>query len=60
MKRILGKVNETVVEQWDLNEYKNKKIVMYPEAKEHSREAHLKDYDSIEDYYYVIWILLKI
>lgn len=54
MKRILGEVSNEVVENWDLQEYKSKKIVMYPEAKEHSKERHLTDYESEEDYYIVM------
>ena len=54
MKRILGKVSNEVVEKWQLYEYKNKKIVMYPEAKEHSKDRHINDYKSVDDYYYVM------
>lgn len=54
MKRILGEVSNEVVEKWQLYEYKNKKIVMYPEAKEHSKDRHINDYKSVDDYYYVI------
>lgn len=54
MKRILGEVSNEVVEKWQLYEYKNKKIVMYPEAKEHSKDRHINDYKSVDDYYYVM------
>lgn len=54
MKRILGEVSNEVVEKWQLYEYKNKKIVMYPEAKEHSKDRHINDYKSVNDYYYVM------
>ena len=54
MKKILGEVSNEVVEKWQLYEYKNKKIVMYPEAKEHSKDRHINDYKSVDDYYYVM------
>lgn len=54
MKRILGEVSNEVVEKWQLYKYKNKKIVMYPEAKEHSKDRHINDYKSVDDYYYVM------
>lgn len=54
MKRILGEVSNEVVQKWQLDEYKNKKIVMYPEAKEHSRDRHINDYKNEEDYYFVM------
>lgn len=53
MKRILGEVSKEVVEQWNLEEQKYKKIVMYPDRKEHSKERHLEDFGS-EDYYYFV------
>ena len=37
-----------------MDEYRNKKIVLYPDAKEHSKEKHLEQYASKEDYYYVM------
>lgn len=54
MKRILGEVSNEVIDTWNLPEYKNKKIVMYPDAKEHSKEAHIKDYNTEDDYYFVM------
>ena len=27
---------------------------MYPDAKEHSKEAHIKDYNTEDDYYFVM------
>lgn len=60
MKRILGQINNEIIEQWELYEHKNKKIVMYPEAKEHSKDRHINDYPSIEDYYIVMDSLEKI
>lgn len=60
MKRILGEINNHIIEQWELYEHKNKKIVIYPEAKEHSKDRHINDYPSIEDYYIVMDSLEKI
>ena len=60
MKRILGQINNEIIEQWELYEHKNKKIVMYPEAKAHSKDRHINDYPSIEDYYIVMDSLEKI
>lgn len=60
MKRILGQINNEIIEQWELYEHKNKKIVMYPEAKEHSKDRHINDYPSIEDYYIIMDSLEKI
>lgn len=54
MKRILGVVSEQVVKQWGLQEQSNKKIVIYPEAKEHAKERHMEEYEKIDDYYYVM------
>ncbi len=54
MKRILGQISNEVVQQWNIPEQKGKKIVMYPEAKEHSRERHIDEYPSEEDYYFVM------
>ena len=54
MKRILGEISNEVVQQWSIPEQKDKKIVMYPEAKEHSRERHINDYPSDDAYYFVM------
>lgn len=54
MKRILGEVSREVVEQWQLVQHKGKKIVMYPDRKEHSKERHLQDFGSEEYYYFVM------
>ena len=54
MKRILGKINQDIVEKWELYDHKNKKIVMYEDAKEHSKLRHLNDYSNEEDYYIVM------
>ena len=60
MKRVLGKVSKEIAENWDINEHKNKKIVIYEEAIKHSMERHIDDYETIEDYYYVMNSLEKI
>ena len=60
MKRILGEVSDAIVEQWNILEQKGKKIVMYPEAKEHSKERHINEYPSEEDYYFVMASLEEI
>lgn len=54
MKRILGKINSDIIRQWELYDHKNKKIVMYEDAKEHSRLKHLNEYDSEEDFHVVM------
>lgn len=54
MKRILGEISNEVVQQWNILEHKGKKIVMYPEAKEHSKDRHINDYPNEEDYYFVM------
>lgn len=60
MKRILGEISDEVVQQWNIPEQKNKKIVMYPEAKEHSKERHINDYPNEESYYFVMASLEEI
>ena len=60
MKRILGEISDDIVKQWDIIEQKGKKIVMYPEAKEHSKERHINEYPSEEDYYFVMASLEEI
>ncbi|MDE5587117.1 MAG: hypothetical protein K2I72_01945 [Bacilli bacterium] len=60
MKWILGEVSNEVVKNWNLEEYRNKKIVMYHEAKEHSKDIHLEQYDCEEDYYFVMDSLKEI
>ena len=60
MKRILGEINNDIIDKWNLEEYKGKKIVIYPEAKQHSKDAHLDQYSSKEDYYFVMDSLEKI
>lgn len=60
MKRILGEISNEVVQQWNIPEQKDKKIVMYPEAKEHSRERHINDYPSEDAYYFVMASLEEI
>lgn len=60
MKRILGEISNEVVQQWNIPEQKDKKIVMYPEAKEHSRERHINDYPSDDAYYFVMASLEEI
>lgn len=54
MKRILGEVSDSIVEQWELEDHRGKKIVLYPEAKEHSKEKHINQYPTEEDYYYTM------
>lgn len=54
MKRILGKVSKEVAEKWEIYDYENKTIVIYPDKKEHAKERHLNDYEKEEDYYYVM------
>lgn len=54
MKRILGEISDAIITKWNLEDYRNKKIVLYPEAKAHSKEKHLKQYASINDYYFVM------
>lgn len=54
MKRILGEISNEVVKNWQLEEYKNKKIVIYPDARERSKERHIDDYKCEEDYYFVM------
>ena len=60
MKRVLGKVSKEIAKNWNINEHKNKKIVIYEEAIKHSTERHIDDYETIEDYYYVMNSLEKI
>jgi len=47
MKKVLGEVSNEVVQKWELDEYKNKKIVMYSEAEEHSRNKLIGDYKNV-------------
>ena len=54
MKKVLGKVSKEIAENWNIDEHKNKKIVIYEEAIKHSMERH------IDDYYYVMNSLEKI
>ncbi len=54
MKRILGRVSKEVAEKWEIHDYENKTIVIYPDKKEHARDRHLNDYEKEEDYYYVM------
>lgn len=54
MKRILGKINKDIIEKWELYNHKNKKIVMYESAKLHSKVRHLEEYDSEEDFHFVM------
>ena len=60
MKRVLGEISDDIVTNWDLYDHKNKKIVLYPEAKEHSKNKHLNQYDKEEDYYFVMESLEEI
>lgn len=48
MKRILGEISNEVVEQWELQDHNDKRIVMHPEAKEHSKDRQIDDYP-VED-----------
>lgn len=54
MKRILGKINLDIIKKWELYEHKNKKIVIYDDAIEHSKSRHLNDFPSEKDYYIVM------
>lgn len=53
MKRVLGKISQEIVDKWHLDEYRDKKIVFYPDRKEHC-EDHKSQYANEEDYYYVM------
>lgn len=59
-EKILGKISDEIVIQWNIPEQKGKKIVIYPEAKEHSRNRHINDYSSKKDYYFVMDYLEEI
>ena len=54
MKKILGKINIDTIKKWELYEHKNKNIVIYDDAIEHSRSKHINDFPSEEEYYTVM------
>lgn len=54
IKRILGTISDEIIKQWGLDDYKDKKIIIYPDAKEHSEEKHKTQYENEEEYYFVM------
>ena len=60
MKRVLGKVSNEIVEQWNIPEQRNKRIVIYDEVLEHSKQRHINDFNSEHDYNFVMKFLTDI
>ena len=54
MKRVLGKVSNEIVEQWNIPEQRNKNVVIYDEVLEHSKQRHINDFYSEKDYNFVM------
>ena len=55
MKQVLGKVEKEIIEKYNVpKEHLNKKIVLYPNDKRHCKNRHLKNFDSAEQFYYVM------
>lgn len=46
--RYLGILKEDIAEYWNINEHKNKPILVFNDRKQHVIEKHLKDFGSIK------------
>ena len=53
MKRILGRVTKEIAEENGLNEYANKKIVLYDNDRKHC-EKHIVDFGDKKTFHYVM------
>ncbi len=53
MKRILGRVTKKIAESNNIDEYANKKIVLYDNDRRHC-EKHIKDFGDKKAFHYVM------
>lgn len=47
--RLLGILKEEIAEYWNIEEHKNKPIIVYDDRIKHVEEKHLKDFGSIDE-----------
>lgn len=53
MKRILGKVTKKIAQENNIDEYANKKIVLYDNDRKHC-EKHIHEFGDIKTFHYVM------
>lgn len=54
LKQIIGKVDKDIADRFNIPEYANKKIVLYPNDKKHCEKRHLRDFSNSKHFYYVM------
>ena len=54
MKRILGRVTKEVAFKCHLEDYIDKKIVIYDDARKHCYDKHLKEFGSVKTFHYIM------
>lgn len=53
-RQVLGTVSKEVAQTNNLEEYVNKKIVLYDNDRRHCEKRHLKDFKNPDDFYYIM------
>ena len=53
MKRVLGKIDDIIIDKYGIEEHRGKNIVIYPDKKQHAKDRHIHEYDREEDFYIV-------
>ena len=54
MKQVLGKVSKDIAKKYDIDEYANKKIVIYDDTRRHCQKKHLKEFGNPKTFYYIM------
>lgn len=54
MKRVLGKVSKEIASKYNIEEYTNKKIVIYDDARKHCYKKHLKEFGDSKTFHYIM------
>lgn len=54
MKRVLGRVTKEIADKFNLEDYKNKAIVMYDDARRHCYNKHLEEFGDSKTFHYIM------
>ena len=54
MKRVLGKVTKEIALKYNLEEYMNKKIVIYDDARRHCYNRHMQEFGDSKTFHYIM------
>lgn len=54
MKRVLGEISDDIIDKWEIEEHRNKKIVLYFQTKMMHCDKHKAEYIDDESFYYTM------